>query len=279
MANSPEHSLLGQQVVQSREYDPGLLYPIPRRTGREAIGLTDPDHPPFGGVDVWNLYELSWLDANGKPVVALGVLSVPASSPFLVESKSLKLYLNSLNFMRFAHRGDVVVRVESDLSDILQAPVQLVLFAPDQLAQTTLGQLPGDCLDDLPLVFDADTAFAFNPLHLQADSGHIVEEALHSNLLRSTCPVTGQPDWASVLIRYRGPAINHGGLLRYLVSYREHSGFHEQCVEQIFIDLLRQCEPFQLTVYARYTRRGGIDINPFRSSHELYSGNIRLSRQ
>jgi len=232
MDTSYTDSPLGHQVEQSKVYTASLLFPIPRWDGREMLDIEDPERLPFHGVDVWNLYEVSWLDGQGKPVVAVAQFTVPANSQYIVESKSLKLYLNSLNFTRFEHRTEFIQRVETDLANVIHAPVQLTLQLPEHLVNTTLGELPGKCLDTQALEFEEDKAFVLNPLHLQADNGHIVDEELYSDLLRSTCPVTGQPDWASVLIRYRGPAINHTGLLRYIVSFRDHAGFHEQCVER-----------------------------------------------
>lgn len=269
---------LGQMVEQSKVYTPSLLCAIPRRDARELLDIPG-DKLPFHGVDVWNHYEVSWLDGKGKPVVAVAEISFPANSPYIVESKSLKLYFNSLNFTRFGTRTDFIHQVETDLAVVVDAPVQLTLHQPDLLVNTALGDLPGKCLDHQDLEFQADTAFVLNPLHLQADDGFIVDEELYSHLLRSTCPVTHQPDWASVLIRYRGPAINHTGLLRYIVSFRDHAEFHEQCVERIFMDITHQCRPLHLSVYARYTRRGGLDINPFRSNYEDLPGNVRLVRQ
>lgn len=279
MDTSYADSPLGHQVEQSKVYTPSLLFPIPRWDAREMLDIENPEKLPFHGVDVWNHYEVSWLDGHGKPVVAVAEFTVPANSRYIVESKSLKLYFNALNFTRFEHRTDFIHRVETDLANVIHAPVQLTLHQPAHLVDTALGEFPGKCLDTQTLEFDADKAFVLNPLHLQSDNGHIVEEELYSNLLRSTCPVTNQPDWASVMIRYRGPAINHTGLLRYIVSYRDHADFHEQCVERIFMDIVRQCAPIHLTVYARYTRRGGIDINPFRSNFEDWPGNVRLVRQ
>jgi 7-cyano-7-deazaguanine reductase len=269
---------LGRQVDQAKSYTPALLCPIPRWDARELLDI-NPEQLPFNGVDVWNHYEVSWLDGHGKPVVAVAELLVPATSRNIIESKSLKLYFNSLNFKRFEHRTEFIHQVETDLARIAQAPVQLTLHTPESLVNTALGSFGGIDLDSQDLVFDETTAFTLNPLHLQADNGYIVSEELYSHLLRSNCPVTHQPDWASLYIRYRGPAINHTGLLRYIVSYRDHADFHEQCVERIFVDILRHCHPSQLTVYARYTRRGGIDINPFRSNCEDLPANVRLFRQ
>lgn len=273
-----DESPLGRKTDYVKDYTPSLLCPIPRWDGREALDIENPEQPPFRGVDVWNHYEVSWLDGKGKPEVGAAMILVPASSRFIVESKSMKLYFNSLNFTRFESRADFIHLVETDLSQVAQAPVQVTLHAATTLEGTAIGSLPGGCIDLQDISFD-DKAFVLNPLHLQADRKEVISETLYSNLLRSNCPVTHQPDWGSVLIRYKGPAINHSGLLRYIVSYRDHADFHEHCVESIFMDILRQCEPEHLTVYARYTRRGGLDINPYRSNFEEWTGNVRLFRQ
>lgn len=273
-----DESPLGRKTDYIKEYTPSLLCPITRWEGRETLELESPEQLPFHGVDLWNHYEVSWLDGKGKPQVGVAEILFPANSRFLLESKSMKLYFNSLNFMRFESKGDFIRQVETDLSQAAHAPVQLTLHSSQSLADTTLGEPIGECLDGQDLAFD-DKAFVLNPLHLQSDKARIVSEDLYSHLLRSNCPVTHQPDWGTVLIRYRGPAINHTGLLRYIVSYRDHADFHEQCVERIFMDILRHCQPTQLSVYARYTRRGGLDINPFRSNFEEWPGNVRLFRQ
>lgn len=253
----PEDSLLGREVAYPAHYDPGLLFPIPRAPARAALGLGDA--LPFDGLDRWHAYELSWLDGRGKPVVATATLSVPATSPSLVESKSLKLYLNSLNASRFDTPDAARGRIAADLSQAAGAPVSVAFGLPplgDAEAAT--------CIDALEL--DIDRYGPPAPELLSAAAGDEAEEVLCSHLLKSNCPVTGQPDWASVHIAYRGPRIDRAGLLRYLVSYRDHAGFHEQCVEQIFVDLLARCAPRRLSVEARYTRRGGLDINPWRAT-------------
>lgn len=269
------NSKLGQATDYPDHYDPALLFPIARSEGRVAIGLSGADLP-FYGVDVWTHYEVSWLDAQGKPLVALAEIRVPATSPCLIESKSLKLYFNSLNFQRFDASADFLACVEKDLAQVAQAPVQLRLVLPHEYAAVAIADLSGECLDDLPLQC---TEFVLNPETLTANAEQVVEETLYSHLLRSNCPVTNQPDWGSVMIRYRGPAIDRTGLLAYIVSYRNHADFHEQCVERIFMDITRRCRPEELTVYARYTRRGGLDINPFRSSTATEPPFLRLFRQ
>jgi 7-cyano-7-deazaguanine reductase len=272
---SVDKSLLGQLTDYPQRYAPEVLFPIARAEGRAAVGLAHVTTLPFHGVDLWTHYEVSWLDAQGKPIVAAAEIRVPATSPFLIESKSLKLYFNSLNFERFAAAADFLQRVETDLSRVAGAKAALQLIRPEQHAELAVTDFPGVCLDDLPLVC-AD--FELNPETLKSQ-GDLVDETLHSHLLRSNCPVTNQPDWGSVLVRYRGPAIDRAGLLAYLVSYRRHADFHEQCVERIFMDILTRCRPEALTVYARYTRRGGLDINPFRSTDAAGPETLRLFRQ
>lgn len=269
------NTLLGQQTEYPVRYAPEVLFPIPRQEGRAALGLVV-DPLPFQGVDIWTHYEVSWLDAAGKPLIAVAEIRVPATSPFLIESKSLKLYFNSLNFERFSSQADFVRRVEEDLSRVAAATVQIRLVLPDDPAALRMGQLPGTCLDALPL---SCAEFVLDASHLHADPERIVSETINTQLLRSLCPITHQPDWGSVMLQYKGPAIDHAGFLAYIVSFRNHPDFHEQCVERIFMDILRQCQPTELTVYARYTRRGGLDINPFRSNVASQPLDVRLFRQ
>jgi 7-cyano-7-deazaguanine reductase len=265
-------SPLGQDTVYVNEYDASLLYPIRRDLNWEAKGLKR-SSLPFRGLDIWNAYEVSWLDAGGKPVVRLAEFRIPASSPCIIESKSFKLYLNSFNLSRFAQESEVRERMQADLSAAAGAPVQVKLIPLTQAVEVS--QLKGRCLDDLPLQVER---YSPAPELLNA-SGPVTEETLVSHLLKSNCPVTGQPDWASVQIRYKGAQIDHKGLLAYLISYREHGDFHEQCVENIFMDIWQRCRPQKLSVYARYVRRGGLDINPYRSSINDEPQNLRLSRQ
>lgn len=267
---------LGQPTEYPMSYTPSLLFPVARSEGRAAIGLPAQGALPFHGVDIWTHYEVSWLDMQGKPCIAVAEIRVPASSACLIESKSMKLYFNSLNFQRFENKAEFLQCVEKDLGQVAQAPVSLRLVLPHAYAEVAVAELPGECLDDLPLHCHE---FVLNPQVLMADSAREVEETLYSHLLRSNCPVTNQPDWGSVMIRYRGPAIDRMGLLAYLVSYRHHADFHEQCVERIFMDIWRRCCPQELTVYARYTRRGGLDINPFRSTVQDFPPPARLFRQ
>ncbi|XQA70088.1 NADPH-dependent 7-cyano-7-deazaguanine reductase QueF [Xanthomonas sacchari] len=259
--NTPQDSSLGREVAYPSQYDPALLFPIPRAAARTEIGL-DPAALPFFGVDRWHAYELSWLDAQGKPCVATATLHVPCASPNLIESKSLKLYLNSLNAMRFNSAEALRSCIVTDLSARAGADVAMEFGLPPM---DTLGD--GESLDALDIAIDCYGPP--RPDFLSAADGDVVEETLTSELLKSNCPVTGQPDWASLHVRYRGGRIDREGLLRYLISFREHAGFHEQCVERIFHDLMSRCRPQSLQVEARYTRRGGLDINPWRATADV----------
>ena len=273
----PSHqSPLGKATEYRSCYAPELLYPISRQLKREELGIRA-DALPFVGEDLWNAYELSWLTPRGKPVVALGTFHVPADSPRLIESKSFKLYLNSLNQTAFADPGTVQRTLASDLSAAAGAPVRVTITDLTDRPAATIGHPEGILLDTL----DIDChRYLPAPDELHTVPGTAVDETLYSHLLKSNCLVTGQPDWAMVVIRYRGQSIDHAGLLRYLVSFRQHNEFHEQCVERIYCDLMRQCSPSALAVYARYTRRGGLDINPFRSSGEFpVPDNTREIRQ
>ncbi len=274
--NSVDNSSLGKTVSYAGQYDAGLLYPIPRAEKRAEIGIEAP--LPFSGVDIWNAYEFSWLDNRGKPKVALIEFRVPVTSPNIIESKSFKLYLNSYMQTRFADSESMRQQMAKDLSQAAGANVSVMLVTVHAVTNAELEVLEGTVIDDLPI--DITSYGPPNAEYLQADSGIITDEVLVSHLLKSNCPVTGQPDWASLQIRYRGPRLDRDGLLRYLISYREHNEFHEQCVERIFVDIMRKCSPQRLSVYARYTRRGGLDINPFRATHGLPNpGNPRTARQ
>ena len=273
LATSP----LGRKVDYSSCYAPELLFPIARAPKRAELGIVR--NPPFYGLDLWNAYELSWLNPHGKPVVAIGSFHVPACSPRLVESKSLKLYLNSLNGSRFDSLEDVRQRIAADLTAAVGARVGVTIEPLSGRSQRRLEQIPGDLIDDIDV--DIDT-YLPQPDFLGADAAAAtVEETLVSHLLKSNCLITGQPDWATLAVRYRGRPIDRAGLLRYVVSYRDHDEFHEQCVERIFMDIRRRCRPESLAVWARYTRRGGIDINPFRADAEDASppGNFGDIRQ
>ncbi len=274
--NSPllQGLTLGKSSDYISSYAPQLLQPVPRALNRDELGLTS--QLPFAGEDLWNMYELSWLDSRGKPVVAVGETRVDAGSKNLIESKSFKLYLNSLNQTRFASFEQVEATLQQDLAHCAAGKVSVRLYTLDE-ADSQIYRLPGASIDDLEIDVDH---YDFTPELLQAAaSGEEVEETLHSHLLKSNCLVTHQPDWGSVVIHYRGKQINREALLRYLISFRQHNEFHEQCVERIFMDLTRFCQPTHLSVYARYTRRGGLDINPFRSNWESDCANIRLVRQ
>ncbi len=266
---------LGQKTDYVAEYCPQLLQPVPRQLNRDALDLAG--NLPFHGEDLWTLYELSWLNSKGKPVVAIGEARIDAGSINLIESKSFKLYLNSFNQTRFADLATVRHTLKQDLSKCAEGSIKVALYPLSEAAHH-IGTFPGECIDDLDIVID-EYHFSSDWLEQAGDNHTIVEETLHSHLLKSNCLVTGQPDWGSVVIHYKGPRINREKMLRYLISFRQHNEFHEQCVERIFVDLQRHCKPEKLTVYARYTRRGGLDINPFRSNWETAPANMRLIRQ
>jgi 7-cyano-7-deazaguanine reductase len=276
MSNAVHDSPLGKSAHYPDRYDPGLLFPIPRSANRAALGIGAA--LPFHGVDVWNAYELSWLDRHGKPEVGLAEFRIPAASPNIVESKSFKLYLNGFNGERIDGADALRETLTRDLSAATGAPVAVNLMSPRQAARQPLLELEGESIDGLAIAID--DYGPPNPSHLALAAGAgDVEESLVSDLLKSNCPVTGQPDWASVQIRYAGPRIDRAGLLRYLISFRDHAEFHEHCVERIFTDVMRRCAPARLSVYARYTRRGGLDINPWRGRMDAAPPNPRTARQ
>ena len=259
---APEASPLGKSSPYETQYNPSLLFPIARQTKRDELGLHGT--LPFYGVDIWNAYEVSWLNLRGKPQVAIASVMVPADSPNIVESKSFKLYLNSFNQTRLAGNDALLELLRADLSAGFGAPVQITLTTPENFGKCAIKELDGLLLDRLDIEVDR---YEPNPALLKANFDETpVEEVLLSHLLKSNCLVTGQPDWGTVQISYAGPQIDQEGLLRYLIGFREHNEFHEQCVERIFVDILQQCKPQKLAVYARYTRRGGLDINPWRSN-------------
>lgn len=274
--------MLGRTTPWPEHHSPELLCPIARAPQREAIGLSGP--LPFVGADVWTAYELSWLTPRGKPQVALAHITVPCESANLIESKSLKLYLGGFAQERYADPADLQSRMRQDLSEAISRgsarplSVGVQLIGAERFDQQAIHELDGVNLDRLDLDCDRYTP---EPGYLQADSAQApVEEVLCSRLLKSNCPVTGQPDWGSVRIAYAGAPIDQAGLLRYLVSFRQHSGFHESCVERIFCDIQARCRPTRLSVQARYTRRGGIDINPWRASHpQAAPAHVRTARQ
>lgn len=252
---------LGRTTQYPQRYDPGLLYAIARAEGRAALDLQGV--PPLNGGDLWVAYELSWLSPAGVPRVAVAEFEVPCSSPRLIESKSLKLYLNSLNQTRFADPDALRSCLEADLSAACGAPISVSVHGLQSLADQGLHSPPGICLDDLELESPSASPCPERP---RARAGAVTEERLHSHLLKTNCPVTGQPDWATLMIDYRGAPVDHAGLLAYIVSLRQHQDFHEHCVERIFGELWQRLRPERLVVAARYTRRGGIEINPWRSS-------------
>ncbi len=280
--STPEQSLLGKPAAYSDRYDPTLLFPIPRADKRAELGLSG--QPPFFGADLWTVYELSWLTPRGKPQVAMAHVTVPCETPHIVESKSFKLYTNSFSNTPFPSPEAVRERLRADLTEAVwrgQTPgasVGVRLLMPEDFARERIAELEGLSLDRLDIDCDRYTPA---PEYLTAAFHEApVEETLTSHLLKSNCLVTGQPDWGSVQVQYSGPQLDQGGLLRYLVSFRNHNEFHEQCVERIFMDIRRHCRPIKLSVYARYTRRGGLDINPWRTSHPgALPSNVRTARQ
>ncbi|HEI8868395.1 TPA: NADPH-dependent 7-cyano-7-deazaguanine reductase QueF [Serratia odorifera] len=267
---------LGKPTAYHDHYDAALLQPVPRSMNREPLGLY-PDNLPFHGADIWTLYELSWLNNNGLPQVAVGEISLDATSVNLIESKSFKLYLNSFNQTRFADWETVRNTLQRDLAACAQGSIEVALYPLDQLEGQPIAGLRGECIDRQDITIDN---YQFNADYLQNAAGtQTVEETLVSHLLKSNCLITNQPDWGSVQICYHGPQIDREALLRYLVSFRHHNEFHEQCVERIFNDIMRFCQPQRLSVYARYTRRGGLDINPWRSNGQFSPSRGRLARQ
>ena len=269
----PANLTLGQKVDYIEQYTPELLQGVPRSLSREQIGVSQP--LPFGGVDIWNGYELSWLNPKGKPQVAILQCQVPIDSQNLIESKSFKLYLNSFNQSVFGSADEVARHLSKDLSACAQAPVKVQLFSAGQFGALHLGELDGTVIDDLDIEINA---YEPSP-ELLTTGDQQVTETLVSHLLKSNCLITSQPDWASVQIHYEGAAIDHAGLLAYLIAFRRHNEFHEQCIERIFCDLMNRCKPHKLAVYARYTRRGGLDINPLRANFDFNVSNNRLARQ
>ena len=273
---------LGKRSDTPAHYDPSLLFPMPRSMARDALALGPT--LPFMGADFWTGYELSWLNAKGKPQVGILQVSVPCETPFIIESKSFKLYLNSLNNHRVPNVDALTNLISNDVNPALwgdtspsgQALVKII--TPEAFEAAKITTLPGLSIDRLDIEIDHP---AYDPSlsHVHTDEG-VVEETLTSNLLRALCRVTGQPDWGSVQITYSGPQIDQAGLLQYIVSFRNHNEFHEQCVERIFMDIWTRCQPTQLAVYARYTRRGGLDINPWRTSAPgKLPPNVRTARQ
>lgn len=279
---TPEQSSLGKVVVYADRYDPSLLFPLPRADKRAELGLKGP--LPFFGADLWTAFELSWLTPRGKPQVAIAQFTIPCETPHIVESKSFKLYLGSFSGTRFASPDEVRERLRADISEAVwrgapsASSVGVRLVLPEAFEREVIEELEGVNLDRMDI--DCDRYTPDPGLLSAAFDEQPVEETLVSHLLKSNCPVTGQPDLGSVQIRYSGPQIDQGQLLRYIVSFRNHTEFHEQCVERLFVDIRERCKPVRLSVYARYTRRGGLDINPFRTSHPgALPANARTARQ
>ncbi len=281
--STPEESQLGKASAYPDHYDAAQLFALPRADKRHEIGAGG--QPPFFGADIWTAFELGWLNPRGKPQVALGHFTVPCETPNIVESKSFKLYLGSFNNSRFADVAQVQACMRADLNEALwrgapaqRAGVGVKVSMPEMFDREPVQELDGLSLDRLDVEC---TRYTPAPDLLSAIQGEQpVAEVLTSNLLRSNCPVTGQPDWGSVRIAYSGPEIVQEGLLQYLVSFRNHQEFHEHCVERIFMDIWQRCKPTKLAVYARYTRRGGLDINPFRTSYpQPLPRNVRNARQ
>ena len=274
--SKPEQSELGKKSAYDPVYNPEKLFPIPRKLKRDEIGV--PDESPFFGYDLWNHYEVSWLNQKGKPVVALAEIIYACDTPNIIESKSMKLYFNSLNSSPFKDADTVRAVIEKDIAERVGGAVFVTLFPlPLKNKLNLLIGFDGICIDEADIEC---TVYEVNASFLSVDN-ETVDEVLYSDLLKSNCLVTSQPDWGSVQIAYKGRKINREGLLRYIVSFRNHNEFHEQCIERIFMDIMRRCQPEELTVYGRYTRRGGLDINPYRSTNpiDMKAKNNRLCRQ
>jgi len=265
---------LGRETGYPDKYAPEVLDAIPRSLIREALGITA--ELPFAGVDVWNAWELTWLGAGRRPAAATTRIVVPVESPNIIESKSLKLYLNSFAMTEFATADDVAKVIRADLSHCAESPVDVRVAPVSSTEARSVARLAGTSLDDLEVSCDQ---WEVDASLLRVDGDSIITADLHTHLLRSLCPVTAQPDTGSLQIAYRGPAIDPAGLLRYIVSYRQHSDFHESCIEKMFMDIKERCKPLDLTLHARYQRRGGIDINPFRSTSAQTPRDLRLWRQ
>ena len=274
--NSLKSLKLGQKTEYASQYDRTLLQPVPRALNRDGLGITE--NQPFTiGADIWTAYEISWLNEKGLPQVAIADIYLDYQSQNLIESKSFKLYLNSFNQSKFANFNAVQQTMQRDLSECAQGDVTVRLNSVAVYDSQKIDHLQGDCIDEQDIEI---TSYEFNADWLKdCVSDEIVEEKLVSHLLKSNCLITNQPDWGTLHIHYIGKKINHEKLLRYVVSFRQHNEFHEQCVERIFCNLMHYAKPEKLTVYARYTRRGGLDINPFRSNFENLPENLRLARQ
>lgn len=268
---------LGKETLYATTYHPECLFPIPRALKREEMGI-DPSNLPFKGFDYWNHYEVSWLNEKGKPILAFAEMVYDCTSPFIVESKSLKFYFHSFNQFQFGSIEQVRQTIQKDLEPILKTPVSVTVYPFSRLAELPAqNAFSGIFLDDL----DISCSTYHVDKHLLQTEDREVTETLYTDLLKSNCLITHQPDWGSVQIHYEGHKINHESLLRYIVSYRKENEFGEPCIERIFTDILTQCKPKALSVYGRYTRRGGLGINAYRSteSADLKDFNFRLPRQ
>lgn len=274
---TPDKSELGKKTSYEAHYNPDKLFPIPRQLNRDKIGVTQP--LPFFGIDIWNHYEVSWLNQKGKPMVALAEIIYSADSPNIIESKSMKLYFNTFNNTSIENENILQTRIENDLTSRVGSPVTVKIIPLKNFPEEKIWRgFQGICLDDLDI---ACSVYQYDPALLSTENETVQEEVLYSDLLKANCLVTDQPDWASVQITYRGKKINREGLLRYIVSFRNCNEFSETSVERIFMDIMRYCKPEELTVYSRYTRRGGLDINPIRSTKNISVEDInqRFCRQ
>lgn len=268
-----EHNPLGKKISHAKKYDPSQLFPIEREEARRLLSI---EKPPFTGADIWNCYEISWLNSSGKPKIGIGRFTVPFDSRFIVESKSMKLYLNSFNQTRFGSVSEVKKAIATDLSFACGSTVDVSIILPEDFNQEMIQNPKGVCIDDIDITMEK---YELSSDYLKTNSSCSADELIYSNLLRTNCPVTNQPDWATLFINYSGKEIEKASLLKYIVSFREHSGFHENCVETIFMDILNICKPEKLLVNARFTRRGGIDINPYRSNYGVTLDDERVIRQ
>jgi 7-cyano-7-deazaguanine reductase len=274
--NCATYSTLGKTTPYESSHNPNLLFAIARKEKRDSLGINQTSLP-FYGHDSWNHYEVSWLNPKGKPMVATAQIDYDCRSPYIIESKSLKLYFNSLNNTHFKSMSEITATIKKDIEDLLKINVNVdILPLDDNLHHSILAAPPGLCIDGLDVSCESYTVTP----NLLSASDEIIDETLYSNVLKSNCLVTKQPDWGTLLIDYKGPKISQAGLLQYIVSFRNHNEFHEQCIERIFIDIMQHCKPHSLTLEGRYSRRGGIDINPYRTTEKNYSfSNRRLIRQ
>lgn len=275
---SPENSELGKKSEYDPIYNPNKLFEIPRKAKRDEINIDSNVALPFFGYDRWNHYEVSWLNSKGKPVVAMAKITYPCTSPNIIESKSMKLYFNSFNNTKFDSVNTVQETIKNDLEKKVGSTVNVSITLLKDLKDENIHRgFKGKCIDEL----DVECCiYTVEPSFLTVDDNKVEDDVLYTDLLKSNCLVTNQPDWGSVQITYSGNKINEAGLLKYIVSFRNHNEFHEQCIERIFIDIMKQCKPEKLTVNGRYTRRGGLDINPIRSTEQsIGNDDIRLCRQ